>query len=250
MAHRTLRDLFDNARTYLDTDEQNFPDDLCNIMLQRVYFQAVTQDREWRFFQLYGTQDVTAGSPTASFAFNVVDPTDQSVSTFNAIRIYTLTWNMGLLDQREYTKALAEHADETVGTPVAYAELNRLPDRQIRLFPTPVSDGTLGCDFYADVPYPASAGGGGPYDVTFFPLPEEWDAALLEGLLAELYMREEDLDLFSQHRQAFLEQTGAIRNRWRYSQQTPVVMAGRARIPGRDPGGFDSMGRLTQPTAW
>lgn len=248
MAHRTLLDLFNQARTYLDTDELNFPDDLCNILFQRIWFQAVALEREWRFLQQYGTIDVLAGTALVPASFTITDDAAGTTATVGAVRLYTVAWNDGLLWQREYVAGEAESAD-AVGTPTAYSELNTGPQRSIRLFPIPGSDGTIRADFYADLVYPAPPGGGGPYDVTLDPLPDEFDSCLLEGLLAEMYMREEDTDLYQQHRQMFLEQTGSIRSNWRYSQQRPVVMAGRARRPGTSQGGFDDMGRFTRPVA-
>lgn len=248
MAHRTMRDLFSQARVYLDTDELNFPDDLCNILFQRIWFQAVAMEREWRFLQQYGTAAVAGGTALVPQRFTVTNEVAATSVTMGAVRLYTLAWNDTLLYQREYTAQEGQLGEEQ-GAPVAYSELNVGPARQIRLFPIPAADGTLRADFYADLVYPTSPGGGGPYNVTLDPLPDEWDSCLLEGLLAEMYMREEDTDLYDIHRQMFLEQTGSIRSNWRYSQQTPVVLGGRARLPGASRYGFDAQGRLTRPVA-
>jgi hypothetical protein len=42
MPRLTVGEIFNNVRTYLDTDDLNFPNDLLNMMLQRLWFQAVT----------------------------------------------------------------------------------------------------------------------------------------------------------------------------------------------------------------
>ena len=112
--------------------------------------------------------------------------------------------------------------------------------RNIRLFPLQASDGTVTADFYAVPTYPVND------DDAFADLPEEFDSALLEGLLADMYTREEDPDLSNIHSDMYLAQMGSIRDRWRRSMQMPVVMAGRARKPSRRTG-FDDRGAMTQP---
>lgn len=251
MANRTLRDLFDQARVYLDTDDLNFPDDLCNILLQRIWAQVVSMEREWRFLQKRGTLDVTAGTVDIDMAF-FTDPANTAPTP--AARLYTLRWAQGLVAARgsygalawvSYTDALKVWGEQQ-GTPACWSEINDGPDRKIRLFPSPNADGNLLSDFYADLTYPASPVGGGPYDTTFAPLPDEWDSALLEGLLAEMYMREEDPDLYNIHRQLFLEQTGTIRTHWRRSIDAPIVVAGNARVTGPATG-FNDVGAFTAP---
>ena len=129
------------------------------------------------------------------------------------------------------------------GQPCAYSEQNDGQQRNIALFPTPIADGELSVQFFATAVYPPT------YNDTFADLPEEFDDALMEGLLAEMYMREEDPDLYEVHRQMFLEQMGAIRNYWRESLYTPMVFAGRARAPSGDPGGWHWGGYVTRPVA-
>lgn len=250
MPNRNLIDLFNQARVYLDTDDLNFPDDLCNLLFQRIWEQAVTMERSWRFLQMTGTQIVVAGTELVPMSFI----TDPAVNTaVPAERIYTIRWGAAVdavlspLIWTEYTSALKGWGDQS-GTPVAWSELNQGPDRFIRLFPAPASDGVVVSDFYAELTYPASPVGGGPYDVTLYPLPAEFDSALLEGLLAEMYMREEDPDLYASHRQTFLEQTGAIRNHWRYSIDTPIVIGGKARAPSSATGPyFNDTGGIVAP---
>ena len=74
MARLTVGEIFDNVRTYLDTDDLNFPNDLLNMMLQRLWFQAVTMEREWRFFQRQGTVAVPSGSAAVPMAFDTRRP--------------------------------------------------------------------------------------------------------------------------------------------------------------------------------
>lgn len=240
---------------YLDTDNLNFPDDLCNLLIQRIWRQSISMERQWRFLQKQGMTDVTAGSDAVDMTF-ITDLTNPVAVP--AERIYTMRFGIGTttampdettyrsLPLYEYTLALKTYGERT-GTPLAWSEVNDGPTRRIRLWPTPSMNVVLVSDFYADLVYPASPVSGGPYDVTFFPLPDEWDDALLEGLLGEMYTREEDPDLAQIHRQNFLEQTGSIRDHWRYSIDTPVVVGGAARLV--DPGsGFNDMGAFTAPT--
>ena len=70
MARLTLGDMFNNVREYLDTDDLNFPDDLLNMLLHRLWFQAVTMEREWRFFQRQGSIPVAAGTALVPMAFD------------------------------------------------------------------------------------------------------------------------------------------------------------------------------------
>ena len=234
MPRPTKGDLFDQARQYLDTDDLNFPDTLLDVLLQRIWFQAVAMEREWRFFQQQGTCPVTAGDGNVPFTFTV------SAAQVPGVRLTNVRWNLSGVDLPawEYTTAQANWSDGR-GEPIAYSERNEGVNRTIRLWPTPASDGTLTVDFYAEPVYPV-------VDTELFAdLPPEFDAALLEGLLSDMYYREEDPDLGQMHRSMFLEQMGSIRNRWRYSMDTPVVMNQLARAPGLDPGGFDAMGRFT-----
>jgi hypothetical protein len=235
MARPTLHDVFEKARAYLDTDALNFPDSLCDILMKRVWFQAASgMERGWRFQQQAGSVAVQAGTALVPFTFTVES---RSVP---AARIHTVRWIGTDLVWNEYTHALRQWGTQT-GAPVAWSELNDGLSRQLRLFPIPGVDGVLYVDFYLTPTYPTT-----PTE-TFADLPEQVDDALLEGLLAEMYMREEDPDLYQVHRQIFLEAMGAIRNNERISLTTPLVMAGRARAPGRDPGGFAANGAFTDP---
>lgn len=235
MARPTLHELFDRARIYLDTDELNFPDNLCDILMKRVWFQAASgMERGWRFQEQSGSSPVLAGVAMVPFSFTV------ETRSVPAARIYTVRWGSDDLVWNEYTHALREWGTQS-GDPRFWSELNNGLDRHIRLFPIPGVDGTLTVDFYLTPTYPTNPG------ETFADLPEQFDDALLEGLLAEMYMREEDPDLYDAHRQIFLEAMGAIRNNERISLTTPLVMGGRGRVPGRDPGGFAANGAFTQP---
>ena len=237
MARPTLRELFDRARIYLDTDSLNFPDNLCDILMKRVWFQAAQgMERGWRFQEQSGTATVVAGTAHVPFTFTVES---RSVP---AARIHTLRWNANDLVWTEYTRALRLYGDQT-GSPVNWSEQNEGLERNLRLFPIPGQDGTLTVDFYLTPTYPTDL------TQTFSDLPDAFDDALLEGLLAEMYMREEDPDLYNDHRDIFLQHMGAIRNNERISLSTPLVMAGRARVPGKDPGGFAANGAFTQPAA-
>ena len=243
MARPTLREIFDRARRYLDTDNLNFPDLLLDDLLRRLWFQAVTMEREWRFFQRSGTAAVVAGTQLVPFTFDtlpVVTP---------AVRLMTVQWNYKSLTWREDSALIRQYGTET-GEPVEFTERNVGLQRNIALFPTPGQDGEVEVTFYAEPVYPTDAAPvDDPYSLGFVDLPAEFDDALVEGLLGEMYMREEDPDLYDLHRQTFLEQMGSIRNRWRESHFTPLVVAGRARLPGHDPGGFAANGAFTQPVA-
>jgi hypothetical protein len=238
MARLTKDNLFDAARQYLDTDDLNFPDGLLDTLLQRVWFQAVSMERDWRFFQRQGTAPVVAGDPTVPFSF--APPAAAAMPSTRLINVQ-LSSTGDHLPWWEYTTALFNWGQDR-GTPFAYSELNEGTQRVIRLWPTPGADDTLVVDFYAEPVYADSTAS------TFSDLPPEFDSALLEGLLSDMYNREEDPDLGDMHRQMFLEQMGSIRNRWRYTMDTPLVYAGLARADGLDPGGFDAMGRMTAPS--
>jgi hypothetical protein len=242
VAHRSLTELFNDARQYLDTDDLNFPNDLLDTLLHKVWFQAVTMEREWRFFQRAGTAAVTAGQRLVPFTFI----TNLPVPAVPATRLLTVMWEQTPLRWRELSAAIRSWTDAQ-GTPSEYSEQNEGPQRNIALFPTPALAGTLRIEFYAEPVYPVITPG--DYSRTFSDLPEEFDDALMEGLLSEMYMREEDPDLYETHRQMFLEHMGSIRNRWRESLYAPLVMAARARNPGGDPGGWNWPGYITQPTA-
>jgi hypothetical protein len=241
MPRLTVGEIFNNVRTYLDTDDLNFPNDLLNMMLQRLWFQAVTMEREWRFFQRQGTAAVTTGTWQVPMEFDTL-PTP----AMPGVRLLVVQWERDPLVWRENTYALRTWGD-AAGIPVSYTEINDGPKRNIGLFPRPSTDGTLYVEFFAEPVYPVV--NVGQYNVYFADLPEEFDQALQEGLLAEMYMREEDPDLYDVHRNMFLEQMGSIRNRWKESLYTPLVMAGRARSPGGDNDGFNERGAFRQPAA-
>jgi hypothetical protein len=241
MPRLTVGEIFNNVRTYLDTDDLNFPNDLLNMMLQRLWFQAVTMEREWRFFQRQGTVSVLSGSAAVPMAFDTL-PTP----ALPGVRLLVVQWERQPLVWQENTYALRTWGDAT-GAPVVYTEINDGPQRNIGLFPHPSTDGTLHVEFFAEPVYPVV--NVGSYNVYFADLPEEFDQALQEGLLAEMYMREEDPDLYDVHRNMFLEQMGSIRNRWKESLYTPLVMAGKARSPDGDNKGFNDRGAFRQPAA-
>jgi hypothetical protein len=245
MTRPSLRELFDRARTYLDTDDLNFPDDLCNMLTRRIWYQAVVMEREWRFFQRLGNADVVAGESYVPMTF------DTASVLLPGTRLMAVMWNAKPLVWREASMLLREYMREGLGEPVYWTEINDGLDRNLALFPTPSVDGRVTVEFYQEPVYPEDAAPDplAPYTQGFVDLPPEFDDALLEGLLGEMYMREEDPDLYDMHRQTFLEQMGSIRNRWRYSSTIPMVIAGRAREPGKDPGGFNADGKFTQPVA-
>ena len=243
MPRWTKADLFNNARTYLDTDELNFPNPLCDILLRRVWMQAVSMEREWRFLQKSGEVEVTGGTALVPFSYTTgTDLTTGLPQITEGTRIQTAAWGGNILGWCEYTWGLSMFGTQE-GSPVAWTELNDGLQRNIRLFPVPSGDGELTVDFYLTPVYVEDE------TQSFDQLPEEFDSALLEGLLADMYMREEDPDLFDTHRQMFLEQMGTIKDRWRESLTTPLVMGGRGRWPGGDPGGFDDYDRMTRPVA-
>ena len=242
MARPTKGEMFDRARTYLDTDNLNFTDELLDIMLERIWFQAVTMEREWRFFQRQGTAAVTAGDAMVPFVFTTDPNATPTPLTHPGTRILSVSWGNVILPWIEYTTGLDYYLNQT-GQPVCWSELNEGPDRHLRLFPAPSMDGSLLVDFYAEPVYP---------DVgllQFLDLPAEFDSALLEGLLSDMYYREEDPDLGDMHRNMFLEQMGSIRNRWRISLDTPIVMAGQARRPSSADSRYNDMGAYTSPIA-
>ena len=237
MVRPTVAETFNRARAYLDTDALNFPDSLLDIMLHKVWFQAAQgMERGWRFQEQSGTAAVVAGQSLVPFTFTV------EARSVPAARIYTVRWGNNDLVWQEYTRSLRTW-DDQLGEPVAWSELNEGLERNVRLFPGAAQAGTLDVDFYLTPVYPTA------FTETFADLPEPFDDALLEGLLAEMYMREEDPDLYDMHRQIFLEHMGAIRNNERNSISTPLVIGGRARSPGGDPGGFSADGGFTQPAA-
>lgn len=241
MARLSLTEIFNNVRSYLDTDELNFPNDLLNMLLERIWFQSVTMEREWRFFQRAGSLPVAAGTARVPYTFDTL-PT----AAIPGVRLIAVKWERDPLVWREASVLLRAFAGD-LGTPVYYTEINESTQRQIALFPSPISDGTLYAEFYAEPVYPVVNPGG--YSVMFSDLPAEFDSALQEGLLAEMYMREEDPDLYDVHRNMFLEQMGSIRSRWKESLYTPIVMAGRARDPSTTTSGFSDTGAFRQPAA-
>ena len=234
MPRPTKSELFDQARAYLDTDALNFPNTLLDILCKRVWFIAVTMEREWRFYQKYGSAQVGAGT-LVPMTFNV------DTLSVDATRLYTVYWNGAKLLWTEYTTGLARYDDP--GEPVAWSELNDGITRTIRLFPLPASDGVVTADFFAMPQYPVND------DDAFADLPEEFDSALLEGLLADMYTREEDPDLANTHNDLFMQQMGSIRDRWRRSIQMPLVLGGRALRQPDSSAGFDAFGSYTQPAA-
>lgn len=236
MPRPTKADLFDQARAYLDTDELNFPDTLLDLLCKRIWFQAVSMEREWRFFQRTGTADVPAGG-MCPMTFTV------GTTQMPATRLYTVYWDGCKLPWTEYTTAAAERYNGVVGKPVMWTEFNDGVNRNIVLFPTPSADGVVTADFYAEPVYPTND------TDPFGDLPEEFDSALLEGLLGDMYYREEDADLGDMHSQMFSTQMGSIRARWRRSIQIPLQVAVGGLRPTNKGYGFSNTGAFTQPPA-
>jgi hypothetical protein len=162
------------------------------------------------------------------------------------VRLMMVAWDNRRLRWEEFVRSVDE-VSPGPGTPVVWCEVNDGTQRSIALRPAPAYDGALSALFYLQPVYPP---GTTPDELaaTFSDLPEEFDGALLEGLLADMYMREEDPDLYDMHRNMFLEQMGSIRNRWRASIDVPLVIGGKALI-GDKQYGFDDMGRFTAPIA-
>ena len=220
MARRTLADLYDEARTYLDTDDLNFPDDLCRLLLRRVWFQAVNMEPEWRFLRHDGTVDVLAHDDLVPLTFTI--PSLGGVQR-EAARVDWLRWSVNGALLRPVTLLDGARVwQDTYGTPEGYSDYADAQVRSIRLWPSANTDGTLTAGLIIKPDFPSTDEG------VMVDLPEEFDDALLQALLAEMYMREEDADLYQFQRSMFMEQMGSIRQRWRPSIQDRLVMAGEA----------------------
>lgn len=217
MARPTAADLFGETRVYLDTDEQNLPDSLLDLLLRRVWFQAVNVEREWRFLTKVMTITVPIGTVTSPMAFAPAGSTDTPVPATRIDYLRNLTLG-NVLRWLPLHEALAVHGDAEGGI-YAWSETVEAGDRQVRWFAIPAMDTDIEVSFYATPQYPATP------DESFSDLPEEFDAAFRSGLLAEAYMREEDPELYDVHRSMFQEQLGYIRQRWKASETDPLVMA-------------------------
>lgn len=217
MARLTLGEMFNEVRAYLDTDDLNFTDDLLSSLLRRVWYQAVAMEKEWAFLHQEGDLAITAGlrdTPAVISVGGVLRP---------SVRIFEMRdENGGVIPWTDKQRAQLVHGDGR-GEPCSWSDHYEGGTRLLRLYPVPVRDRTFTCEFYAEAVFP-------PYpDGAFIDLPEEFDEVLKEGLVAEMYMREEDPDLYQAHRSVFLEQMGSIRAHWRGSVTPTLVMNGRAR---------------------
>lgn len=224
MARRTLGMLYAEARTYLDTDDLNFPDDLCTILMRRVWFQAVNMEVEWRFLLCDAYVDVVVPSARIPLtSFTVASLAGQP--TREAARFDWVRWeNFHLACQTEWRRGDAAYL-ANVGTPEFYAEEQDAGVRYLRLFPAPMANGRLNVSMVLIPSFPATV------NDSFVDLPEEFDDALLQALLAEMYMREEDGDLYQYQRSMFMEQMGSIKERWRMTTTQRIVVASDALYP-------------------
>lgn len=226
MARRTLADLYDEARSYLDTDDLNFPDDLCTMLMRRVWFQAVNMETEWRFLLCDAYVDVVAGTLRVPLSFTVPSLAGQPVR--EAARFDWVRWNDQALTC-QVTWRLGDAAFlGTIGYPSYYAEEQDAGVRYLRLYPGAGFDGRVNVSMVLIPAFPATV------NDAFVDLPEEFDDALLQALLAEMYMREEDGDLYQFQRSMFMEQMGSIKERWRLSNTERLVVAADARYPSDD----------------
>lgn len=223
MARRSLAMIYDEARSYLDTDDLNFPDDLCTMLMRRVWFQAVNMETEWRFLLCDAYVDVPAMTSRVPLTFTVGSLAGQPVR--EAARLDWVRWGTSPLTvQTTWRRGDATYAT-TVGMPGFYAEEQDAGVRYLRLFPTPNYDDRLSVSMVLIPQFPATV------DDAFVDLPEEFDDALLQALLAEMYMREEDGDLYQFQRSMFMEQMGSIKERWRMSNPERLVLAVDALYP-------------------
>src|SRR5262245_16925955 len=142
MAHRTLTELFADARQYLDTDALNFPDSLLDTLLHKVWFQAVSMEREWRFFQRTGSTADNEGQQLVPFTFDTNVLTDVS-----GVRLLAVKWEDEDLVWRELSILLRTYDAAERGTPCYYSEQNDGTQRNIALFPIPITNGLLSAAF-------------------------------------------------------------------------------------------------------
>ena len=225
MARRTLSDLYNEARAYLDTDDLNFPDDLLTLLMRRVWFQAVNMEAEWDFLLCDGEALWPANAERVPLTFTL--PQFAGVPSRQAARLAWVRWgDAPLTCQATWRQGdLAYH--NVSGTPQFWVEERDAGVRYLRLLPTPVTDGTtkVNVSMVLIPEFPLSVAG------SFVDLPEEFDDALLQALLAEMYMREEDGDLYQFARSMFMEQMGSIKERWRKSVPQRVIVAADAVAP-------------------
>lgn len=242
MARRTLSMLYDEARAYLDTDDLNFPDDLCTLLMRRVWFQAVNMEVEWEFLLCDGTADWPADAVRIPLRFAV--PALEGSPTREAARLAWVRWDNGLnlTCQTTWLRGM-EALNNQIGVPGYWAEERDGGVRYLRLWPTPSIDPATPQAVQVSMvlipEFPTSVQG------SFVDLPEEFDDALLQALLAEMYMREEDGDLYQFARSMFMEQMGSIKERWRRSIPQRLVMASDALYPYAKP-----KPRLTADSGW
>src|SRR5262245_7698731 len=216
MARRSLSMLYVEARSYLDTDDLNFPDDLCTLLMRRVWFQAVNMEVEWEFLLHDGTAPYLATDERIPLSFTVPALALQPVR--QAARLDWVRWeDSPLLAQVEWKRGDNSFRTQK-GTPTFWAEERDAGARYLRLLPAPLSDGEVNVSMVLIPEFPATV------DDAFVDLPEEFDDALLQALLAEMYMREEDGDLYQFQRSMFMEQMGSIKERWRRSVPQRLVM--------------------------
>lgn len=238
MARRTLGDLYAEARAYLDTDDLNFPDDLCTLLMKRVWFQAVNMEVEWEFLLCDGTQDWVAETTRMPLRFTVAALA--GAPTREAARLAWVRWNDSgnLTCQTTWLRGM-EALNGQIGTPQYWGEERDGGVRYLRLWPAPGIDSAVAVSMVLIPEFPLSVA------AAFVDLPEEFDDALLQGLVAEMYMREEDGDLFQFARSSFMEQMGSIKERWRRSVPQRLVVAGDALSPYAKP-----KPRLTADSGW
>ena len=226
MARRTLDDLYAEARTYLDTDDLNFPTDLCHLLMRRVWFQAVNMEREWRFLLCDGFVDVPAFTSRIPLRFTCTGLAGQPQR--DAARLDWVAWGdpaVALALQSQWVRVIGTWGvtPSASGVPEAWAEEQDSGVRYLRLGPPPATDGRLNVSMVLIPEFPSDT------TQALVDLPEEFDDALLQALLAEMYMREEDGDLYQFQRSMFMEQMGSIKERWRVSNTDRLVMAGDAK---------------------
>jgi hypothetical protein len=222
VARLSVADIFDQVRDYLDTDALNMPDTLLDTMLQRVWFEAINMEAEWRFLNITMTIDVANGAQDLPMAFTpAIDPPPvPPPPPTPAVRINYLRDPVQgtLLPQVPIHEGLAHYGTTPVANPVAWSDYSSGYERILKLWPIVGMDCQLVVAFYALPQYPAA------FTDTFVDLPPEFDQALKTGLLAETYLREEDPELYDSQRQVYLNAMGSIRAAWKVSNSDPLVL--------------------------
>lgn len=220
MARRSLAMLYDEARAYLDTDDLNFPDDLCTSLMRRVWFQAINMETEWRFLLCDAYVDVPAATLRVPLSFTVPALAGQPVR--EAARFDWVRWENNALTMQTGWRLAHDLFRTQTGLPIYFAEEQDAGVRYARLFPAPQTDGRLYVSMVLIPQFPATV------NDAFVDLPEEFDDALLQALLAEMYMREEDGDLYQFQRSMFMEQMGSIKERWKQTNPERLQLAADA----------------------